>query len=455
MYNSYVIRTDNFYPILQYMVMQFFVVRNTYSTAMSGAGASLLASAKRTRRTKGDRHLESEVNVESSNTAPRPVSRGASLHAGFLGIDSLYLVLEYPRRDVFDFWLSAVGSLDNQDLWDGIVFEDFVIKKGAQGYQLAIWQGDARLFITDRVTETLAMTAQPKQGMGVMLQLGPTWLRAYGDQSYLSLIENVLAQFKVFLIADPENYFCRLNRLDIALDVIGLQVASFSVDDWRNGWVGYAHKKHFYDSTSSGGLEGFAVGTSSGTVRFKVYDKVAESQKRNSNGFWRSVWGLDENDPRDVARFEWSIFPFKGHFGGLRYLTDLSLETLLDLLNYVSLKWGRLCIPQADQNKARWELAPLWIEVRRMIEEWSFNYQGVAKRSYDYRPDLNEGYINSVSGWIAGFMARVGIEHGSESPADVADALKLLNSNYKSLSDKAQEKMAVLSRLIGGRNDAE
>ena len=38
---------------------------------------------------------------------------------------------------------------------------------------------------------------------------------------------------------------------------------------------------------------------------------------------------------------------------------------------------------------------------------------------------------------------------------DLGDALKLLNSNYKSLSDKAQEKMAVLSRLIGGRNDTK
>ena len=116
-----------------------------------------------------------------------------------------------------------------------------------------------------------------------------------------------LAQFKVFLIDDPENYFCRLNRVDITLDVIGLRVASLAVDDWRNGWVGYAHKQHFYDSTMSGGLEGFAVGTSSGTVRFKVYDKIAESKKSRSSGFWHSVWGLDENDPTDVARFEWSI----------------------------------------------------------------------------------------------------------------------------------------------------
>ena len=78
--------------------------------------------------------MESGHDVESSNTAPRPVSRGASLHAGFLGIDSLYLVLEYPRRDVFDFWLSLVNDLNNPELYEGIVFEDFVIRKGAVKY---------------------------------------------------------------------------------------------------------------------------------------------------------------------------------------------------------------------------------------------------------------------------------------------------------------------------------
>ena len=128
-------------------------------------------------------HTMSENStVDLTQNAPRPVSRGASLQRGFLGIDSLYLVLEYPHRDVFDFWLSIVKDLDNQDLYEGIVFEDFVIRKGAQGYPLAIWHGDARLFVTDRVTETLAMTRTAGQGMGVMLQLGPKWLRAYGDR---------------------------------------------------------------------------------------------------------------------------------------------------------------------------------------------------------------------------------------------------------------------------------
>ena len=383
------------------------------------------------------------------NTAPRPVSRGASIQRGFLGIDSLYLILEYPRRDVFDFWFSIVNDLGNQSLYEGIIFEDFVLRKGAHGYQLSIWYGDARLFVTDRVNETLQGTGQSGQGMGVMLQLGPKWLRAHGDESDLKLIENVLDQFRMFLIVDPENYLCRLNRVDITLDVVGLRVADLNVDEWRNGWVGYAHNRYFYDTGASEGWSGFVVGTSSGSVRFKVYDKVAESRKSLSSGFWRSVWGLDETDAIDVARFEWSIRPYAGKFKGIRYLTDLSIETLMDLLNYASVKWGRLCVAQADDhNKARWELAPLWLEIRQLIDDWTSNYQGQARRAYDFRSDLSESYLNSASGWLAGLMARYGIQTGSERPASLGEILDLLRSHGYSLPQKAQDKWELLSRLV-------
>lgn len=121
----------------------------------------------------------------------------------------------------------------------------------------------------------------------------------------------------------------------------------------------------------------------------------------------------------------------------------------MDLLNYVSLKWGRLCIPQPDdENKARWELAPLWSEIRHMIEDWSFNYQGQAKRSYDFRPDLAEGYLQSTSGWIAGLMARLGIEKGLDNPASLGEALELLQAHGYSLPQKAQDKWEIWSRLV-------
>lgn len=105
-----------------------------------------------------------------------------------------------------------------------------------------------------------------------MLQVGPKWLRKYGDiVTPQALQKHVLAQLKLFNVTEPERYPTRLNRLDIALDVVGLRVADLSIDEWRQGWVGFARKKSFYDSSATGQLEGFAIGSSEGVVRFKVY----------------------------------------------------------------------------------------------------------------------------------------------------------------------------------------
>lgn len=82
----------------------------------------------------------SQVGAQA-DLAPRPVSRGAVLHTGFLGLDSLYVVLEYPAADVFQFWISFVDDLDNARLHSGIVVDDFVVRRGANGYKLSVWDG--------------------------------------------------------------------------------------------------------------------------------------------------------------------------------------------------------------------------------------------------------------------------------------------------------------------------
>jgi hypothetical protein len=385
---------------------------------------------------------------------PRPVSRGLNLQLGCLGIDSLYIVLEYPHLDVYTKWASEIADLRDKRLYSGIPVEDFVVRVGGNGYLLSVWDGDARLFLTDRVDDELTHTSMVGQGMGVMLQLGPKWLHKHGDVvSPEMLIRNAFAQFTVFGIHHPEQYPARLNRLDINLDVLGLRVADFSIDQWRNGWVGHARQKHFHDSSLTGQLEGLSIGSSEGAIRFKVYDKVAEARTRNTLQFWRSVWGLPEGEETDVARFEWSVRAYKGRFAGLRYLDGITFEGFLGLLNYVSFTWGRLCVPQADDgNKSRWELDPLWQDIRYMIDDWSINYPKFAKREYEYKPDLNQKYLTSMGGWLGGFLARVGIEHGLDTPAGLNTALNLLEERGVSLTEKAVEKWEVFSKLVGGGN---
>lgn len=209
----------------------------------------------------------------SDDAAPRPVSRGVNIQVGFIGIDSLYLVLEYPHQDVFERYLQAIPDRFDRRLNEGIPYEDdFLIRRGALGYGLSVWHGDARLFLTDRVEDVLSGTAAAGQGMGAMLQLGPKWLRLYGEVIDGALSRNIHAQFAVFGIADSERYPVRLNRIDMTLDLVGIDVGSFSFDEWNENWVGRAKKKDFHVSSKTGRLQGLSIRSSEGAVRFKVYD---------------------------------------------------------------------------------------------------------------------------------------------------------------------------------------
>lgn len=384
---------------------------------------------------------------------PRSVSRGSKLQVGFLGLDSLYLVIEYPNRDIYDFWVGGVDKLDDLKYSDGIEYKGRVLRRGLIGYKLSVWDDDARLLLTDRVADEVGDNGN---GMGMMLQLGPKWLRRYGDGSIKNLKLNILGQLIAYAVNNPEQYPIRLNRLDIALDVLGLDTESFTIDTWRKHWVGYAKKKSFHISAENGELEGLTIGSSSGAIRFKVYDKVAESKKRGSSQFWRSVWNVDEEHDIKVARFEWSIKCFEANFAQIRYLNELNYEDILKLLNYASLQWGRLCIPQAnDTNQTRWPLDPLWLEIRQLIRQWNFNFDDTAKREYDYRIDLKPEYLRSIAGWLAGLQVRVGLHTKKEEPASFSEAMYLLKEHGHSvdlIKKRADQKWRVASKLTGGQS---
>lgn len=387
--------------------------------------------------------------------ASRPVTREAKIQTGFLGMDSLYLVLEYPHVDLYETWLSYVDGLSNPALYKGLVVDDFVLRRGALGYKLSVWDGDARLFLTDHVESRLQGTAAEGQGMGVMLQLGPKWLRKYGDLlSEKRLRNNVAGQFMVFGLLNPLDYPCRVNRLDIALDVVGLAVDSLAVDDWRQQWVGYSAPSSVFFNRQTRKLETLAIGTSHGAVRFKVYDKQVESLKSGSTGFWRSVWGLPEDDDlTPVARFEWTIKCYEARFDGMRYLSEFSFDGFMQVLNYASLKWGSLRVPQADDsNSSRWPLSPLWLNIRQLIDDWTFNYDQIATRSYDFQPDLKLSYLRAAAGWIAGLRARIGVENGTIGAADLDEALAYLEDEDLSVDRKAAEKWKLLFRLAQGKS---
>lgn len=395
---------------------------------------------------------------------PRTVSRGLEIQPVFLGLDSLYLVVEYPNIDVYRYWSSFVPNGFDKRLFDGIPQDNVLIRRGALGYKLSVWHGDARLFLTDRVEDSLVKTNEQGQGMGLMLQLGAKWLCQNADLSSQEALSGAIFELlRLFKVPQPELYPMRLNRIDIALDVIGINISDFSMDEWQHGWVGRASVHGFYIDSTTRTLSGFDIGTSQGAVRFKAYDKVLQSIKDKDSFFWFSVWDLTSMPKSGITRFEWSIKPHNAQFVGMQYLSEYSFDGLRELINYVTEKWGRLCIVQQTEKRTRWETHPLWVRIRRiMVEEWDIDHVGMAKREYHISPDLNPEYLNSVTGWLAGLMARIAIEKGYDQPADVIEALVLAEKQSKPVEIKAREKLSILSKLAtvadslkGYANDSE
>ena len=388
----------------------------------------------------------------SKSLTPRTVSRGVKHQLAHLGMDSLYLVIEYPAADVFRRWRVGVGDLYDPRLHEGVPFEGFVLRRGAVGYKLSVWDGDARLYLTDRVTENLPDGAA---GMGAMLQLGPKWLALFGvPHKPDALRGNVVGQLQLFGMEDAAHYPMRINRLDVALDVRGLDTNTLRIDEWRTGWVGYAKPRDFRLDARSGNLTGFHVGSYKGNVSLKVYDKVAEAEKRGTLGFWCSVWGVAEGeDVGPVTRFEWSARCYQAKLPGLRYLSEYTFEGFLGLLNYASQRWGSLRVPSADANhKSRWPLHPLWVELQGFIATYSEGYAEMVRPQYDLRPDIKPAYLNSMAGWLAGLQARLGVERRQGGPASLAQVLAYLHSQGHSIEDiarKASAKWEVFSRLAG------
>ncbi len=295
--------------------------------------------------------------------------------------------------------------------------------------------------------------------MGMMLQLGPKWLHQFGRAfAPNSLRRHVQGQLTWFGMELPDRYPMRINRLDIALDVLNLAVSTFSIPDWLEGWVGYAKPKDFHFDSRSGKMTGFHVGSYKGNTSLKVYDKVLESQQGGDSRFWRSVWDVGEDEDVDVTRFEWTFRCYAGRFARMRYLADFSFEKFLGLLNYAAWIWGSLRIPQpGDTSKHRWPYAPLWLDVLRFIDDYSMHAEDLVRPVYHLSPDIKPDYLNSLAGWLAGLQAREAVEKGKDGPVSLAAALSRMAQEGYTIDDimeRAWKKWQVFSRLARGHDEA-
>ncbi|MCB9459640.1 MAG: hypothetical protein H6670_08325 [Anaerolineaceae bacterium] len=399
--------------------------------------------------------MENEGNADN----PRSVIRGLNIEPLRLGIDSLYLLIEYPDIDVYRRWKAAIAHVPKKRLYRGHPHEDFVIKNGMLGYGLSMWEGDARILLTDQVDETLRSTKRAGEGMGALLQLGPKWLTQYADIDCPDdFREAIYIQFRRFGIEDPEEYPIRINRIDIALDIFGLATSELDFSEWKNGWVGRSGAISSW--AEDGNLTGIKIGSPKGSVYFKLYDKVLQSKSDSDLGFWITAWNwiefaskIDiENAciPFEIARAEWSIRPYNAKFENFKYLEDYTFEGLQEIANYVLKKWGRLCTISGNTNRAQWHTHPLWQKIQEFMQEsWHLATADIATRQYNLTPDISPKFKSSFRGSLASLRARVGLHLGYDHPASTEETLEYIHKQTKDADTLAQEKFEIILRLSG------
>jgi len=135
-----------------------------------------------------------------------------------------------------------------------------------------------------------------------------------------------------------------------------------------------------------------------GDIVLRVYDKTAEINQKSQKTWFFGLWGCDE----DVWRIEWQVRKNALREHGIRTFSQLK-ERQGALLSYLAEKHDSLRIKNTDKNRSRWQLHPLWVDLRTRIKDQDL---GDIEKELDSASTLEERrYRIAVS--VYGYMKRL------------------------------------------------
>lgn len=347
-------------------------------------------------------------------------------------IDTMYLTIKYPKKDVFEKWNYYTNGVDRRKLREGLAVGDFLVRPGGSGYKISVWNHDARVFLTDDVDEKRG----DGNGMGIWVQLGPKFLIVNGPKLQFA-VRKLLRH-----IGLKEDHPTRISRIDIAMDLFGESMQSQNLEDWRNKWVGRSKVSKAFFNSRSGDLETICIGSRESAVYLRIYDKRAQATKDNDLIFWVDVWGGVDDE---VTRIEWEVKPKDGNFE--EFLSDFSKFngfSARELLNYL-LDWGRLAEPDiSDTNRSRWLDSEFWQGLRGIASQWADGVDWPVTRFQPTMKPMSEAYAKQLAGVLAGAMARS--NPIDPNVKDMFEELKGYHTGIEVIKRKALAKSEILLR---------
>ncbi len=178
-----------------------------------------------------------------------------------------------------------------------------------------------------------------------------------------------------------------------------------------------------------------------GPLRLRIYDKVAEIEQVSNKVWFFVLWGQD----RDVWRIEWQVRKDLLRQFSISTFADLQ-KIAGDLLRYLAEEHTTLRVPNGDENRSRWPLHPLWIDLQGRIRE--FHQLGICR--FDGKAAALEERmahcVRSVYGYLKAVAAIACVQHRKRLIGE-GEALAEVERRMRDLHDPLHWQVEVERRI--------
>ncbi len=226
------------------------------------------------------------------------------------------------------------------------------------------------------------------------IQIGSEYLTKTGVEAALKEAEFITRAIGVI------EGGARVSRVDLCVDF----VPTIPMDGWPDeAWITRAEDIQRFSRDRQ--FSGWVIGK--GNIHVRIYDKLREIYEKSGKAYLIYIWQAQDWEYDEGAyRIEFQIRRPMLVKLGMGNPTAL-LSNLSGLWQYLTGKWLRLTIPQADDtNRSRWPVHPLWEQL--MGADWGMAPTQIS-RIYKISPIQDQYLFTNGLGALTSFMAREGI----------------------------------------------
>ncbi|MDH5783634.1 MAG: hypothetical protein OEZ35_08260 [Candidatus Bathyarchaeota archaeon] len=178
-----------------------------------------------------------------------------------------------------------------------------------------------------------------------------------------------------------------------------------------------------------------------GDVVLRIYNKVAEINQSSHKEWFFDLWGQKEH----VWRIEWQVRKETLKRFGIRTIEELG-QKKKGLLKWLSGNHDTLRIPSLDNNRSRWPLHPLWVDLQMQIENMEEGDAGNQIEDCASIRSLEKRNVISVYGYLKRLAAIRSIML-KEKNTSLPEALKRLERQVRRIHDPMTWEMDVEKRI--------